>query len=50
MARKKTGDERLCVDYRRLNSITKKEYTTPSVIEEQFDLLRGKKIFTSVDF
>ncbi|XP_071052109.1 uncharacterized protein [Onthophagus taurus] len=34
---KKTGGERMCVDYRRLNAVTKKEYVPMTNIDEKLD-------------
>lgn len=49
LVRKKTGDWRLCVDYRRLNALTvKNKYPLP-VIDELLDELSGAKWFTSLD-
>ncbi|XP_046407908.1 uncharacterized protein LOC124172512 [Ischnura elegans] len=49
LVKKKTGEERLCVDYRRLNAITKKERAIVSPIEEQLDQLAGNEYFTTLD-
>ena len=47
--RKKDGSVRLCIDYRRLNSITKRPiYPMPSM-RELFDTLAGAKYFSSLD-
>jgi hypothetical protein len=49
LARKKTGDWKLCVDYRRLNALTiKNKYPLP-VIDELLDELQGAVWFTSLD-
>jgi hypothetical protein len=49
LARKKTGDWRLCVDYRRLNAMTvKNKYPLP-IIDELLDELHGSQWFTSLD-
>ena len=46
---KKTGEMRLCVDYRALNKITiKNKYPLPRV-EDFIDQLRGAKVFSKVD-
>lgn len=47
LVQKKTGDKRLCVDYRALNRKTKKD-PLPRV-EDQLDLLAGNTLFTSLD-
>jgi len=49
LVRNKTGDWRLCVDYRRLNALnTKNKYPLP-VIEDLLDELHGAQWFTSLD-
>jgi len=49
LVKKKNGDLRLCVDYRELNKyIIKDRYPLP-LIDDNFDLLRGKKYFTCFD-
>lgn len=47
--RKKNGDLRLCVDYRRINAIVKKEYFPMPNIEEKLNDLSGKKLFSCLD-
>ncbi|KAL0895777.1 hypothetical protein ABMA27_011827 [Loxostege sticticalis] len=49
LVQKKTGEKRLCVDYRALNRKTKKEHYPLPRIEDQLDLLAGNKLFTSLD-
>lgn len=49
LVRKKCGDYRLCVDYRKLNSLTVKDKYPLPVIEDQVEKLSGKKFFTSLD-
>ncbi|WVZ62548.1 hypothetical protein U9M48_012287 [Paspalum notatum var. saurae] len=49
LAKKKTCDWRLCLDYRRLNALTvKNKYPLP-IIDELLDELTGAKWFTSLD-
>lgn len=49
LVRKKTGDWRLCVDFRRLNSLTvKNKYPLP-IIEELLEELQGAQWFTTLD-
>jgi hypothetical protein len=49
LVRKKTGDWRPCVDYRRLNAMTvKNKYPLP-IIEELLEELHGDTWFTSLD-
>ncbi|XP_045539290.1 uncharacterized protein LOC123722212 [Papilio machaon] len=49
LVKKKTGEKRLCVDYRALNRKTKKDHYPLPRIEDQLDLLSGNKLFTSLD-
>lgn len=49
LVRKKNGDYRLCVDYRKLNSITVKDKYPLPIIEEQVEKLGGKRCFTGLD-
>lgn len=46
---KKTGDLRLCVDYRALNKKTYKDKYPMPLIEDQIDRLNGQKYFTTLD-
>lgn len=46
LVRKKNGDLRMVVDYRRLNNLTKKDAYPLPRIEETFTLLSGSKWFT----
>ena len=49
MVKKKDGQLRFCVDYRRLNAITHKDVFPMSRIDDMLDQLSGKKIFTTLD-
>lgn len=49
LVKKKNGDYRLCVDYRKLNSITIKDKYPLPIIEEQIEKLSGKQVFISLD-
>lgn len=49
LVKKKTGDYRLCVDYRKLNSATIKDKYPLPIIEDQIEKLTGKRYFTSLD-
>lgn len=49
LTRKKSGDIRMCVDYRALNKVMARNNYPLSLIEDQLDALRGKKIYTSLD-
>ena len=47
--KKKSGEMRLCVDYRALNEITvKNKYPLPRV-EDLIDQLKGAKVFSKID-
>ena len=47
--KKKDGSLRLCVDYRKLNEITKKNRYPLPLIPEIIERLRGAKVFTKLD-
>lgn len=47
--KKKDGSLRLCVDYRRLNAITKKNVYPLPLINNLLDQLSSSKIFTKID-
>ena len=47
--KKKDGSLRLCVDYRRLNLLTKKNWYPLPLIGEALDRLSGAKIYTKLD-
>lgn len=49
LVQKKTGEKRLCIDYRALNRKTKKDHYPLPRVEDQLDLLAGNKLFTSLD-
>ncbi|XP_070156230.1 uncharacterized protein [Polyergus mexicanus] len=49
LTRKKTGDIRMCVDYRALNkALVRDNYPLP-LIDDQLDALRGKRFYSSLD-
>ena len=48
-ARKKDGTLRMCVDYRKLNDLTKKNRTPLPRIDELLDSLYGAHVFSSLD-
>ena len=48
VVRKKDGTVRICVDYRHLNDITRKDAHPLSRIEDIFDALRGSKYFSTL--
>lgn len=45
LVKKKTGDYRMCVDYRRLNAVTVKDKYPLPLIDEQIDKLGGDNLF-----
>ena len=47
--KKPGGEIRFCVDYRRLNTITKKDHYPIPLIEETLAQLEGAKYFTKID-
>ena len=49
LVRKKSGELRMCVDYRKLNSITRRDQFPLPRIEECLDALGGAQLFTSLD-
>lgn len=49
MVKKKTGEQRLCVDYRALNNKTRKDCFPLPLIEDQLNNLSGNRFFTSLD-
>jgi len=49
LVRKKNGKLRMCVDFRELNAITKREFYPIPNAQEIFDRLSGKKFFSTID-
>ncbi|KAL1259015.1 hypothetical protein QQF64_009592 [Cirrhinus molitorella] len=49
LVRKKNGDLRMVVDYRKLNKLTKRDAYPLPRIEETFTLLSGSKWFSVLD-
>ncbi|MEL7181406.1 MAG: reverse transcriptase domain-containing protein, partial [Pseudomonadota bacterium] len=49
MVRKKDGSNRFCVDYRRLNEVTRKDAQPIPNIDQTLDALKGSKWFSSLD-
>ena len=46
---KSVSDWRMCVDYRKLNEVTKKEIYAIPRIEDAIDALNGARYFTTLD-
>lgn len=46
---KSNGEDRLCIDYRKLNSITRNQPFPMPIIEEQLSKLSGMKFFSTLD-
>lgn len=49
LVKKRNGEDRMCVDYRELNSITERQPFPMPVFEKLFAMLAGNKYFTSLD-
>ena len=49
LVRKSNGDLRMCVDYRRLNAVTRKDAFPLPRIDESLDALGGARIFSTLD-
>ncbi|CAK1597525.1 unnamed protein product [Parnassius mnemosyne] len=49
LVKKKSGEKRLCVDYRALNSRTKRDHYPLPRIDDLLDQLSGQSLFTSLD-
>ncbi|XP_011861043.1 PREDICTED: uncharacterized protein K02A2.6-like [Vollenhovia emeryi] len=49
LVKKKNGEYRMCVDFRKLNLVTIKDKYPMPLIEEQIDKLRGYRYFTGLD-
>lgn len=49
LVRKKTGEFRLCIDYRALNKRTVKETYPMPLIDDQLDILAGHLYYTTLD-
>ena len=49
LVEKKNGELRFCIDYRKLNSLTKKDSYPLPRIDSTLDRLYGKKFFTTLD-
>lgn len=49
LTKKRNGELRMCIDFRMLNKITARDNFPLPLIEDQLDLLEGKKYFTTLD-
>ena len=49
LVKKKDGSMRLCIDYRKLNAVTKKDAHPLPRIEDIFDTLTDSKFFCTLD-
>ncbi|WVZ52083.1 LOW QUALITY PROTEIN: hypothetical protein U9M48_003176 [Paspalum notatum var. saurae] len=49
LTEKKDGTLRMCVDYRGLNAVTRKNKYPPPRIEDLFDQLKGARVFSKID-
>ena len=49
LVKKKSGDYRFCIDYRRLNAVTKRDVYPLPRMDDVFDRLAGAKFFSSLD-
>lgn len=49
LVKKKNGEQRLCIDYRKLNSLTIKDSHPLPRIDDQIDKLQGGNFFISLD-
>jgi len=49
LTRKKTGDIRMCVDYRALNKVLARDNYPLPLIDDQLDALRDKRFYSSLD-
>jgi len=49
MVKKKDDSYRFCIDYRRLNDVTKKDAFPVPDVKDALDSLRGAKYFATID-
>ena len=50
IVKKKSGEDRFCIDYRKLNSLSKRDAFPIPRIDDTLDMLAGSKYFTHLDF
>ncbi len=50
LVKKKSGEYRFCIDYRRLNAVSKRNVYPLPRIDDVFDRLAGSKYFSTLDF
>ncbi|XP_011863437.1 PREDICTED: uncharacterized protein LOC105559615, partial [Vollenhovia emeryi] len=49
LVKKKNGETRICIDYRKLNAQTVKIRSVLPLIEDQVDFLQGAKVYSTLD-
>jgi hypothetical protein len=49
LVRKKYGTNQFCIDYRKLNQVTKFDSEPMGILEDMMAQLDGKKFFTMID-
>ena len=49
MVKKKDGTFRFCIDYRRVNAVSKKDAYPIADIQDTLDNLRGSRYFATID-
>ena len=49
IAVKKDGSPRICLDFRKINAVTKKDAKCIPSVDELIDSLHGKRVFSSID-
>ena len=49
VVKKKDGSARICVDYRKINKVVVKDRFPVPLIEDQIDMLKGARVFSTLD-